>query len=221
MKIYLHKIYSMPCNHKFLDSTQLNNLLPIWKCKTLIIGTFNPENDFHPKNSANFFYQRKRNYFWDVLPQICGKNAIDKEDTISQIKFLKNQKIGITDLLLSIEDADHSNNCHIRLLSGVKDDDIENFSVLKWNTGNIIDFIEKDSIEAVFFTKLGNIDRVKIHENTFEFQMRKVENYCIKNNVYTSRLHTPTGMGLGRGSRIESLSARWVNKIGSKINLFK
>ena len=211
----------MSCRHKFLDSPLLNKLLPTWKCKTLIIGTFNPENDFHPKNSADFFYQRKKNYFWDVLPLLSGEKGIDKEDTSAQIKFLKNHEIGITDILLSIEDAESTNKCHVRLLAGVKDEDIEFFTELKWNTNNIIEFINKNKIKAVFFTKLGNLDKVKIHENSFEYQMRKIEENCKDKKIYTRRLHTPTGMGLGTGSRIDTLYARWVDKNGADPIYFK
>jgi hypothetical protein len=211
----------MPCKHKFSDSKDFKELLPLWKCKTLIIGTFNPENAYHENNTANFFYQRRKNYFWDVLPLLSGKRAIEKSDTEAQIEYLKSHSIGITDILLCINDAELTNQKHISLISTVNDDDIESFHQLKWNTENIIEFIGEKNIEAVFFTKLGKLTQINPEGNTFEFQMRLIESFCSDNNIYCSRLHSPTGMGLGKGPRIETLFNRWVNENGANLAFFR
>jgi len=210
----------MACIHKFYFNEDLDKLLPKWKCKTLIIGTFNPHNDFHPKNESNFFYQRRKNYFWDVLPLLSNEKSIDKSDYSIQIEHLKKYKIGITDLLLSIDEADKNCRIHKELISSVKDEDIERFKDFTWNTDFIINFIKTSNIEAVFFTKLGNPNKKKIKFDTFEKQMRIIEEFCISNNVFTKRLHSPTGMGLGKGSRIETLFNSWLNINGADRKYF-
>jgi hypothetical protein len=210
----------MACYHKFYNINDLNGLLPTWKCRTLIIGTFNPENKFHPQNSANFFYQRSKNYFWDIFPKLSDQESIEKNDTKAQIDHLKTFEIGITDLLLSIEDADIFNREHLTRISTVLDTDIERFESLNWNTGNIIDFLNSSKIEAVFFTKLGDANTVNVGINTFEYQMRLIENHCQSNNIFSARLHTPTGMGLGRGKRIPTLLDRWIYSNGADKKYF-
>ena len=98
---------------------------------------------------------------------------------------------------------------HIKLISTVKDDDLEKFRSFNWNTKNIINIIHRNKVKEVYFTKLGLIDQINVNENTFEYQIRIIENYCKINNIYNKRLHSPTGMGLGEGKRVESLKKRW------------
>ena len=210
----------MVCNHKFYGNEELIGLLPNWKCKTLIIGTFNPENKFHSTNTANFFYQRSRNYFWDVLPLLSNIQSIEKTNKSNQIEYLKKFEIGITDLLISIQDADENNNDHIKSISTVKDEDIERFNDFNWNTNPILQFLKEQKIKAVFFTKLGNPNAIHVYENTFENQMRKIEDFCETNDIYCRRLHSPTGMGLGPGKRIETLRERWIQN-GANQEYFK
>jgi len=199
----------MSCIHKFYDIKDYKGLIPNWDFDKLIIGTFNPSNDFHESNTANFFYQRKRNYFWDVFPLFYNSKPISKDDTNLQKSFLKANKIGITDILISINDAKKNVSNHIKLISTVKDDDLEKFRSFNWNTKNIINIIHRNKVKEVYFTKLGLIDQINVNENTFEYQIRIIENYCKINNIYNKRLHSPTGMGLGEGKRVESLKKRW------------
>ena len=201
----------MSCIHKFNDTKDFKGLIPKWDFDKLVIGTFNPSNNFHKSNSANFFYQRKRNYFWDVFPLFYNSKPIPKEDVNLQKSFLKVNKIGITDILTSINDADKNISNHIQLISTVKDDDLEKFSSFNWNTKNIINIIDENRVKEVYFTKLGLFDQINVNENTFEFQIRLIENYSTKNNIYNKRLHSPTGMALGKGKRVETLKNRWEN----------
>jgi hypothetical protein len=208
-----NKTKNMPCYHKFINREK-ETLLPDWKCNTLIIGTFNPENKFHPSNTAEFFYQRSRNYFWDVFPLISGDNPISKNNTSAQKEYLKKNKIGITDLLLAIQDADENDKNHLQKISTVKDDDIESFSQFKWNTQPILNFIKSENCTHVYFTRLGQ-NNGAVHVNSFENQMRIIEQFCDENNIFTSRLHTPTGMRLGEGKRIPTLLNRWITENGA------
>lgn len=209
----------MACTHKFFGHDfhlqGINGLLPNWDVKTLIIGTFNPELQWHPNNVAKYYYGRTRNYFWRVLPRFAGLSSINSQDINSQISFLKANQIGVTDLLISINDADLSNPNHIKRIQTVLDNEIELFKEFTWNTEPIIDFLLQNDVKAVYFTKLGNNAQKKIKPNTFEEQIRKIELACQHRNIYTNRLHTPSGQGLGAGSPRENvLIHRWYNSNG-------
>ena len=43
--------------------------------ETLILGTFNPET---PDNETEFFYGRRRNYLWRLLPSAYGGNDLKR-----------------------------------------------------------------------------------------------------------------------------------------------
>lgn len=202
----------MACFHKFF----LNQIvpeatfLPSWEIETLIIGTFNPQNEFAPANLANYYYGRTRNYFWRAVPKFACEEEINSLNVPLQIKFLKNQKIGLTDLLVSINDAEIGNQIHIDRIKSFKDIQIELFNSFDWNTENIIDILKSNRIKAVFFTKLGQPDARINNQNTFEAQMRIIENYCSQNNISHNRLHTPSGNGLGVGTpKLNNLINRW------------
>lgn len=75
----------MTVKHKFLKS------YPLQGKKILIIGTFNPDV---PCNKAEFFYGRAKNYFWDLLPSMFGKESL-KGDVQKQKEFLELHKIYI------------------------------------------------------------------------------------------------------------------------------
>ncbi|WP_448104614.1 hypothetical protein [Pedobacter panaciterrae] len=211
----------MACTHKFFGHRShlqgVSGLLPNWEVKTLIIGTFNPELKWHEGNKAEYYYGRTANYFWSILPCFAGLKAIAHNDVNTQLTFLQQNQIGVTDLLISIDDADSAEPSHKDRIVTVLDKEIERFHDFTWNTDPIIDFIRDHQIEAVYFTKLGDSKVVKPKENTFEFQMRKIEAACasIIPQVDTFRLHTPSGQGLGAGSpRSNVLMHRWYNSNG-------
>ena len=144
----------MSCIHKFYAHPfhQQNSfgLFPIWKANTLIIGTFNPSNTYHSENDALYFYGRKKNYFWDVLPIFANELLLDKTNPEAQRQFLTANKIALTDLLISIIDADISNPEHIISIKSVRDKEIEKFSSFKWNTPNIISYIDANKIDQAW-----------------------------------------------------------------------
>lgn len=212
----------MPCTHNFFEhefhGKGNSGLLPSWNYNTLIIGTFNPENSWKADNSARYFYGRSRNYFWKVLPRFTSAEhdvqaPIDYQNINSQREFLKANKIGITDILTKINDADTTSEIHKSWISTVKDNDIEKFSDFHWNTNNIINELKKRKIKAVYFTKLGAPTKITC-ENTFEFQMRLIETFCRLNNIICHRLHTPSGQGLGPGKRVIKLIKKWYYQNG-------
>jgi hypothetical protein len=212
----------MPCNHKFLNHNfhYENSLFPNWNAETLIIGTFNPSNDFHSENTANYYYGRSK-YFWKLLPIFNGRVPILENEIDNQREFLVNNKIALTDLLISINDANVENQIHINRIKTVKDIDIELFNDFTWNTDNIKEFIVKNNIQQVYFTFLSNINKQNVLFNTFEFQTRLIESFCLSRNISTYRLHTPSGQGLGSGSpRLNKLINKWYFENGANNFLF-
>lgn len=212
----------MACKHKFFGHQShlqgINGLLPNWNVKTLIIGTFNPEEEWHPTNTANYYYGRDTSLFWDVLPRFACINDVDRQDIDGQIDFLKDRQIGITDILISIDDASLDNDEDVLSIQTVKDDLIEQFGKFTWNTMNIIEYIKQNNIEAVYFTKLGDLKRKKAKPNSFEEQIRKIEQLCNDTGIYVNRLHTPSGQGLRSGKpRVNVLINRWYHMNGGHL----
>ena len=215
----------MPCNHKFFGHQFHKHdhlgLFPNWEYKTLIIGTFNPENAWMPENEANYFYGRSSNYFWRTLPHFAVDSPLPNPDIAShdinsQHTFLVKNKIGITDLLVQIQDADTLNNQHRQWIKSVRDNDLEKFNEFVWNTENIKNEIRENNVQAVYFTKLGNSKIKNPRVNTFEHQIRLIEHFCNNNNIVCHRLHTPSGQGLRTGKRRNKLIQKWYLENGGQ-----
>lgn len=203
----------MPCTHKFFGCNAHlageNGLLPNWDADTLIIGTFNPSNEWVPLNQANYFYGRSQ-YFWKILPEFACLDAIENNNVNNQANFLQLNHIALTDLLISIDDADINNEQHVNWIRNYQDNNLAHFDELNWNTTNILQYIQDKKIKAVYFTKMGS-------DAPFGVQIQIVENFCDLNNILNFRLHTPSGQGLREGSpRINKLIHRWYHQGGNQ-----
>src|SRR5215203_5976178 len=102
----------MPCNHRFID-----DLIPNHPVRYLFVGTFNP-CWYNPNgNNANWFYGRRTNDFWYIMPQLFQHESLMPGQFRNNREFLINwcgdHNIGITDLVTSIEDADEANHEHL------------------------------------------------------------------------------------------------------------
>lgn len=88
--------------HRFSDH-QINP-----ETETLIIGTFNPET---PKNDAEIFYGRKRNYLWKLLPIAFGERDLKGTPHLRKFEFIRNYKIDLIDLIeeLEVEEGEEAN----------------------------------------------------------------------------------------------------------------
>lgn len=202
----------MPCTHKFWSHEQhlLGNhaLLPEWRCRTLIIGTFNPENIWVPDNEALYYYGRSL-FFWNVTPKFAGLNAIANNNLAAQFEFLINYQIGLTDLIIRINDADINNPEHLARVRSYRDADLELFNNFTWNTPQIINYINQNQIEAVYFSRLGLQGQIGI-------EIQSIIDYCNENNIINNRLHTPSGQGLHQGiPRENKLIHKWYHENGA------
>ena len=206
----------MPCYHRFYGLHNPNDLFPNWEFHTLFIGTFNPLWTFAKGQNADYFYGRTgRNYFWDVLPEVYGFEKSRKNGKESWIKFLSQNKIGITDLLLNIRDAEENNLIHYQYLRTKSDINIARFNNLEWNTDNIIKLILQNKIKTVLITNLTSPEK-------FENEILRIKNASNEKHITFKRLVTPSFMcrfyfkkrnGL---SLYECLLNEWKNEINTE-----
>ena len=172
----------MPCNHKFFEYLNLDNIG--FEPEYLIIGTFNPE--WPAENYANWFYGRtNNNYFWEILPMMFEKDSLRHSDHLDWKNFCAENKIAITDLILSINDADQENQNHYSIISNFQDTKFTNeFEV--FNMTDIIGILNNyPSIKKVFFTRNQGVE-------LFDDRINLIRNYCTENNIYFSYLLTPS-----------------------------
>jgi len=191
----------MPCNHRYL-----NDLLPDWEINNLFIGTFNPEWGEDDENTVPYFYGRVANNFWCVLPEIFNShikfNEISNKEKLQE--FLKNNKIGITDIIKSLSNADINNLDHKEMVLTYSDIYLENFEI-EDNLKNIFKLINKNKIQGVYFTRssFSKIPKIKNLWNN-------VINKCIEKGINNYKaLLTPSIYG---GS-CRQIYIDWKNKI--------
>ncbi|HRR28546.1 MAG TPA: hypothetical protein P5270_04225 [Victivallales bacterium] len=140
----------MSCRHRFYDK-----LIPEWPIKYLFIGTFNPE--WNSGNDAAYFYGRPQNRFWEIMPIALNFESQIKNRSNPEVLelFLKKNKIGLTDLIVEVTNADYKVASHRRALLSFKDDELFRFKC-KFNE-NIFDLIDKNAVllqqGGVFLTR--------------------------------------------------------------------
>ena len=173
----------VPCPHKFADYLYLDRL--DFSPATLIVGTFNPGWD-NLGNYAQWFYGRtQNNYFWDVLPRLYAQPSLKQASAAEWKAFCRTHRIALTDLIYSIEDADHDNPEHVRQLKSYRDDILINyFKRINWvDIPRILE--DHPGIERVFLTRSSS--------SKWRQQWRKVENYCCIRHIHCRALLTPSG----------------------------
>jgi G:T/U-mismatch repair DNA glycosylase len=159
----------MIIKHKFLDKYPLNGK------KILIIGTFNPDTIY---NEATYFYGRKKNYFWDLLPNVFNEKSLKNKSIEEKIHFLKKYEIELTDLILSVDMSEED-------IPFYGDDKLN--KVVEWNTDNILNILKKNNTSEVYFTRKSFDKKVKNIKNEID----KIKNFCEKNNIKFEFLPTP------------------------------
>lgn len=164
----------MPCHHKFIDYLNLYNL--DFEPTTLIVGSFNPS--WPAGNKAEWFYGRTaRNYFWDVLPRLYGNDSLRKSDKIEWIKFCEENKIVITDLITTIEDAEIGNEEHEEILKSYLDTSIADyFNEFKFtNIESILD--RYPSIKNIYLTRNEGVE-------LFDSRWNNIKTFALNKGVY-------------------------------------
>lgn len=117
--------------------------------KLLVVGTFNPSaNMICKQNDAEWFYGRKANNLWRYIPEGMIDKSLKEHKKEDWIKFCKNNKIVIIDLVKSA-----SSN---QKLNSFSDKDLE--SLISRNNSKPIFFDSKQAFnkckfEYVVFTR--------------------------------------------------------------------
>lgn len=147
----------MACQHRFLGLHQPDSLLPDWEIDYLFIGTFNPAWNFPGRQAAPYFYGRvDNNYFWDLVPELWDEDRMRGAAENVWIDFLQGKRIGITDLIVSIDDANEADEEHNKWIREVKDKDLIRFKNIQWNSESITAFIEDlPTLKGIFITNLS------------------------------------------------------------------
>ncbi len=191
----------MPCEHRFSDQ-----LIPDWKLEYLFVGTFNPSWNYNNAEQADYFYGRIRNNFWCILPRVFGGESLKRVELNIKLEYIIKKKIGITDLVINIQNASRENIDDRNKLTKGFSDNVLNRYILEFNTPNILKLIEynKSTLKGVFLTRstLNGINQIA--EN-----WREIEEYCLNNKIKTDKLRTPANYG--GGCAIKSID--WINKI--------
>lgn len=179
----------MPCNHKFIEYLNLENL--DFEPTTLIVGTFNPS--WPANNQAEWFYGRTHdqhgnvnNNFWDVLPRLYREESLINATPTEWKAFCKKHKIAITDLITSIDDADENNPQHQNQLGGYADNVIAN-NFNEQVPNNIVKLLQNNpSIKNVYLSRGTG-------ETFWRRLWRPVVQYSNQNNLHERKLLTPSG----------------------------
>lgn len=145
----------MACIHRFYGKHQFDSLLPDWEIDYLFIGTFNPEWTINGNQQAEYFYGRtQNNYFWKLVPELWEGKQMTGNGLEHWLPFLRKNRIGITDLIVSIDDADYNNPVHQKKIKSMADKELVRFKQLKWNTDSIIAYLGIHPNVRVIITNL-------------------------------------------------------------------
>ncbi|MDG1277004.1 MAG: hypothetical protein P8O16_06960 [Algoriphagus sp.] len=139
----------MPCDHRFINDLQLQYV--DWEVRTLFIGTFNPAWIF-PNNNAEWFYGRTaRNDFWGILPTIHTGHSLIPGTPEDWKNFCRDNHIGITDIINSLNDADENNPLHVEMIQNFADDQLTEFGIELTDIPALLE--EHQSIQQICLTR--------------------------------------------------------------------
>lgn len=176
----------MACLHKFHEYLNLANL--DFEPTTLIVGTFNPS--WPVGNNAKWFYGRVRNnYFWDVLPRLYNPGLNLRGSNTNDWKlFCSQNKIALTDIISSINNANENNPEHQDILRTYDDTSISDYFDDFTFTDISAILEENPTIKYVYLTRQEGI-------TLFDQQWALVEQFRIENperNIRIRNLMTPS-----------------------------
>lgn len=178
----------MPCEHRFI-----NDLRPNGKIKHLFIGTFNPSWDRPDGDNANWFYGRKNNDFWYIMPQVFGHHSLMEPQFRNNREFLmtwcNENQIGITDLIRNIVDADINNETHRESILSMRDNEFDKFNNII--PSDIIEIISQNraNLCGVYLTRYKHtLDDQGVIFNFWS----AIENCCGEYGIHFHDLVTPS-----------------------------
>lgn len=152
---------------------RFGNFLPPDVC-WVFLGTFNPDA---PCNPADFYYSRRQNHFWRLLPEVFGLPSLKGATAAEKIVFSTQWKVGFVDLICCV---DVPEGCECTYDDAYIDD-----KVAEWNDVTSL-FASLPTLRHVLFTRktfqgIPNIQR----------QVTEVQSYCVNRGIKFSYLTTP------------------------------
>ncbi|SEH97801.1 uracil-DNA glycosylase family protein [Epilithonimonas hominis] len=181
----------MACNHKFIRDLDLS--YADWSVETLVVGTFNPE--WSRSNNADWFYGRRTNNFWNVLPRIYLENELICSDKQTKLDFCRKHRIGITDLIKTINTA--SQEEHFNIISSFSDKAIEDNFKNDITQVNIIEILEnKKTIRNVYLTRSAK-------NGMWRNLWKDIKSFCIDHEIYCTELLTPSNYAMYQYNKTE------------------
>ncbi len=172
----------MPCNHKFKKHLNLTHL--DFEPTTLIVGTFIPE--WPDGTTGEWFYGNiANNNFWNVLPRLYGAPSLINATPADWKQFCHDNRIAITDIISTIDDADPDDPKQIKILAGFADDALAyNFEDFVYV--NIVQILRQHpTIKNVYLTR-------GVTESFWRHLWNPVMHYCHLNNIRERKLLTPS-----------------------------
>ncbi len=139
---------------------------PNWEIKFLFIGTFNPLGG----ETVKYYYGRKRNRFWKLLSEVFRTDLDPNNESF--LKDIQYHKIGCIDLIKSVSfDKKYR---ELILGKGYKDSELFKSNIVKtYNTNEILNFIDKNNLNTVYFTNSG-----KSFNKEQKLELKKIEDVC-------------------------------------------
>ena len=133
------------------------------------------------------------------------KNAADWKE------FVRKNRIGITDVITSIDDADENNERHRKMVFTKTDADLDRFNQIKWNTDDIIKSIRNGrKLKGIFVTNRKCPTKI-------ETQFQRIGEAAKQSNINFTRLITPSSgarFSMRKGSPLyQTLLAEWKQEI--------
>ncbi|MDR0602416.1 MAG: hypothetical protein LBG42_08540 [Treponema sp.] len=138
----------------------------------LIVGTFNPRT---PENKADFFYGRRQNHLWKLLPLAFGCPSLKGKGREEKISFMKERRVDFVDLVSEVDVEDPSDY----------DDRYIDGRVVKWK--DVIGEIKK-------LPRLGKICFSRKTPGGIPNMIKKVneiKKYCEERNIAFGLLASP------------------------------
>jgi len=173
----------MKTNHQLLGK---ESFIPNWECKTIVLGTFNPEGG----KPVNYFYGRKSNYFWRAVSLIDNKDELFYHNSISNnlnnhFDLMKINKFGCTDIIKSIEyPSELANRVNGR---GYSDQVLFSGNVIRYyNFENIKKYITEQNQSDVKVNKIINTVGRRFDNpapNEFSEKLNDFITFCKENNI--------------------------------------
>jgi len=173
----------MKTNHQLLEK---DFFIPNWDCKTIVLGTFNPEGG----EPVNYFYGRITNFFWRAISLIDNKEELFYHNSIlnnqrDHFKLMKDKKFGCADIIKTIEFPDEIAQ---RINGGGYPDQVlfRKNVIRYYNFDNIKNYIAKQNQSDIKVAKIINTVGNRFDNPTpkeFSKNLNNFKEFCKINNI--------------------------------------